>query len=64
MKTYPQQHEPWRPDYPPVWNGVVDDEAEGLKVVDISQPWDSSLQTFNIEVFTKTLIEINKAMKL
>ncbi len=59
MKTYPQQHEPWRPDYPPVWNAVFDNQ-----IFDVS---DFGISTFNkrknIRAFNRARSAIDKAMK-
>lgn len=35
MKTYPQQHEPWDPSYPPVWQYPVCGETHDCNKVDL-----------------------------
>jgi len=63
MKTYPQQHEPWRPDYPPVWFLAIE-TGSGLDVFDIqSNPFSNRIKGENILAFSDTVDAINKAMK-
>jgi hypothetical protein len=68
MKTYTQQHEPWRPDYPPVWNDVCysdDGGAYRVNIFDRLEPSESltNLRSLNILAFTTARSAIDKAMK-
>lgn len=59
MKTYPQQHEPWRHDYPPVWNAI-----EGRYTFDLERkPSRRIIMNLNIAAFTTARNAIDKAMK-
>jgi hypothetical protein len=61
MKTYPQQHEPWRPDYPPVICDFVSGETVDCssRCFMVFEP----LTSKNIKAFTTARNAINKAMK-
>lgn len=59
MKAYPQQHEPWRPDYPPVWSFML-----GGKAVDVQRPQNNKALQKNIRSFSDARKAIIKAMKL
>jgi len=59
MESYPQQHEPWRPDFPPMWNVMF----KGL-VFDVSdKEMSTSNKRKNIITFERARRAINKAMK-
>ncbi len=60
MKNYPQQFEPWRPDYPPVWNGILGDYARDFK----GKPKTFDLLSRNLIAFDQAKQEIIKAMRL
>ena len=59
MKTYPQQHEPWRPDYPPVWNDCCESYVDDF----FEKPRGFDLVNRNISAFTTSVKAIVKAMK-
>ena len=59
MKTYPQQHEPWRPDYPPVWNAISREHTVDLDY----KPFSESILGLNVSAFNTTRNAIDKAMK-
>lgn len=64
MKTYPQQHEPWRPDYPPVFNvteWLDNSYADTLDVPGISG---QAAYSRNIMAFAQARQEIIKMMEL
>lgn len=58
METYPQQHEPWRPDYPPVWNFIL----KGA-LIDVLSPESNKGLQKNIRSFREAVSSIDKAMK-
>ncbi|AKA61230.1 hypothetical protein [Pseudoalteromonas phage H103] len=59
MKTYPQQHEPWRPDYPPVWNTRCVESTVDLDY----KPFSESILGLNMSAFNTTRNAIDKALK-
>ncbi|QDP52622.1 MAG: hypothetical protein Tp185DCM00d2C31949991_7 [Prokaryotic dsDNA virus sp.] len=59
MKTYPQQHEPWRPDYPPVWNARCVESTVDLDY----KPFTEIVKRVNLIAFTQARNAIDKAMK-
>lgn len=65
MKTYPQQHEPWWPYYPPVWNDICFTDDGDFDSFDRLEPLSSlpALRDFNMLAFTTARNAIDKAMR-
>ncbi len=57
MKTYTDQHTPWRPDYPPVLNIIAYGRAIDVKEVS------PRVKRVNLIAFTTARNAIDKAMK-
>ena len=62
QSTYPQQHEPWRPDYPPVWNNWLKVNKKPV-MIDIDEPINNFLHYANVCAFNITRNSIVGAMK-
>ncbi len=59
MRTYQDQHTPWRPDYPPVWNARTEHFS-----VDFKRKPCSKIDVWrNTTAFTTARNAIDKAMK-
>lgn len=64
MKTYPQQFEPWRPDYPPVFNTTERLDNGYADTLDVPGIGSKAAYSRNIMAFAQARQEIIKMMEL
>ena len=62
VSKYKDQHEPWRPDYPPVWNNIINIKKKEV-MIDIDSPSFGFLRDINIQAHAITTGAIDRAMQ-